>query len=119
MAYATTADLQTFMGRTLTIDETTRGQLLLDLASGLIDGYAPLIPTPTPEIVRLVCLKVAMRGFTNATGASQFSIGNVSFSYPEGISIGLLADELRDLQPYRVRAASVRFAGPDPSPELL
>lgn len=78
MAYATTDDLQDFLGNEWEVaSDSTRATRLLRMASGLVDAEAgrSWVPGEVPDqIVDVVCA-VAGRGFTNPGGAEVRAVG--------------------------------------------
>lgn len=97
MAYATTEDLATRLGRSLTAGaETDRAQAALDDASALVDTVAT-IPDPAPAGVKAVVCSVALRLFGNPDQLTSETIGNYTWRV-DGAGLFLTSYEENALQ---------------------
>lgn len=85
MAYATVAELESRLGRTVTGDEALRALAALDDASALVRSAAAPVdwpdPVDVPDIVKTVTLAAAARVMHNPRGVTQASTGDASVSY--------------------------------------
>lgn len=88
MAYATTDDVATRLGRDLTSSEEDQAELLLTLATGVITGavgkdddWAEALD-PIPAVFRGFCVELTCRAMANPDGAFSQSetIGSYSHS---------------------------------------
>lgn len=112
--FATLTDLAIRLSRTtsgeLTAAQTAQGNLLLELASGLIREAAGKAatwdPVPVPTILRAVCLEACRRVMTNPAGVRSegetLGAHQHSVSYPDGAGDLYLTDREAKL----VRAAA-------------
>lgn len=79
MAFATTSDLETRLGRTFTEAQDAQASMLLDLATSAIagacdkdDDWAATV-TDIPPAVRVVCIEAAVRAMVNPDGVRSRS----------------------------------------------
>ena len=86
-----------------------RLQGVLDDTSAFIraEGLPWADPALAPDIVKAICIAVALRGWKNPEGVRQASVGDVSVTYGavEGGSIFLLKHELRAIRKAAGRSA--------------
>ncbi|ACV09807.1 hypothetical protein [Jonesia denitrificans] len=111
MAYATTDDLQDFLGNEWEVaSDSTRATRLLRMASGLVDAEAgrSWVPGEVPDqIVDVVCA-VAGRGFTNPGAQKSEQLDDYSSSsVVSEAGLYLTDSELRIV----ARLAKPRFGG--------
>ena len=85
MAYASAADLEAILGRTLAELEVTRAVTMLEISSRAIDAHTNG-RTVDPDVLRTVCQLSTRRLFERPDGVSQETLGDWSTSYaPAGI----------------------------------
>lgn len=81
MAYATTAEMASFLGVAL---DPTRMTLCLDVVTGAIDSEAGAVFTGTvPAAVKGVCLRASARLYTNPPGDNSQSLDGQGATYGE------------------------------------
>jgi hypothetical protein len=82
MSYATVADLEVRLGRTLTNPEADKGEALLEDASAAIDAFVlPKGVTVAPAAAKAVVCQMVLRVFDVPWGTTQETVGGVSRSY--------------------------------------
>lgn len=109
MAFATTEDIATRLGRTLNAVEAATTSMLLDHATGLIlNALGKTTLSPTPVVVWSVCVEAVTRVLLNPAGVRSESetLGahshSASFTAPMG-ALGAL--QLTQEEELRVRRA--------------
>lgn len=115
MAYATSADVESRLGRTLTAEEAQRFPGLLEEASVLVEGHCGRVFDPVPTAVRVVVSKTIAQALTaprsvEGVSSEQLVAGPFSRQYSftgEGQSVWLGASAKRMLRPFTVAVVSV------------
>ena len=102
--FATAADVEAILGRTLDAEATTRVERLLTLASGLVSaimGYT-VDPNPIPALVTTITANAVVRVMANPTGAQSQTAGPFSETFgPSEPGLGLTVDEVAQLRQLR------------------
>lgn len=104
MAHATTAELATFLGRTLSASEEGKAGVCLDVVSEAIDGYVALrtVATATKKNVALLA---GRRLFETPDGVRQEILGDWQASYAPS---SLLSSDERLLLDYAGTGGTAR-----------
>jgi hypothetical protein len=96
MAFATTSDVQTRIGRTLTTAETNQASQLLTAATSIIaqaggkdDDWVDDLET-TPQILKTVCIEMVARVVDNPANLDSFRETIGSYSYSKDFRAGYL-----------------------------
>lgn len=108
MALAILADVEAWLGRSLTVKESSRGDALLARAEALVLGFlnCPTVPDPVPDAVRGTIAEMVGRLFESAgqSGVQQVSVDDGAMMFTSDASSGSpwlsKADKLA-LRPYR------------------
>lgn len=115
MAFATDADIEAALGRTLSSGEDASVGALLEEATDLLIGYLGCEPDPVPDAVKRVCARMVARVFAQAASSSAPVVGasqvqqtagpfSTSSSFASGTSTGapwLAAADKIALRPHR------------------
>lgn len=92
MAFATSTDVETRLGRELTSIEEDQVELLLDLATAAIGNAADLSDaeasalSPVPTVIRGFCIELTCRALANPNGLFSRSETIGSYSYSENFN---------------------------------
>lgn len=96
MAFATTSDVQTRIGRTLTTAETNQASQLLTAATSIIaqaggkdDDWVDDLET-IPQILKTVCIEMVARVVDNPANLDSFRETIGSYSYSKDFRAGYL-----------------------------
>lgn len=96
MAFATTSEVQTRIGRTLTTAETNQASQLLDAATSIIaqaggkdDDWVDELET-TPQILKTICIELVARVVDNPANLDSFRETIGSYSYSKDFRAGYL-----------------------------
>lgn len=96
MAFATTSDVQTRIGRTLTTAETNQASQLLVAATSIIaqaggkdDDWVDELET-TPQILKTICIEMVARVVDNPANLDSFRETIGSYSYSKDFRAGYL-----------------------------
>lgn len=96
MAFATTSDVQTRIGRTLTTAETNQASQLLDAATSIIaqaggkdDEWVDELEE-TPGILKTICIELVARVVDNPSNLDSFRESIGSYSYSKDFRAGYL-----------------------------
>lgn len=94
--FATVDELEIRLGETLAEAGRVRGEALLIDASTIIRAVAHgTWESPIPEVVRTVCLNMALRAFQNPEGVRQQTLGDLSMTFGS-IETGVTITELEE-----------------------
>lgn len=81
--FATVEDLERRLGKPLEGLDRDRAEALLEDASAIIRAVARgrAWPDPVPDVVRTVCIAMALRAWLNPEGVRQQSLGDLSMTF--------------------------------------